>query len=96
MEKYEVIIETDVACPSVISIGEVGLMVVRYSDDNKYGIEVCDYMSACTYEELMDDLTEYGFLSTFPKLKKISVARFDTEAEAVELANELIEILVSC
>ena len=96
MQSYEIIIETDVACPSIISIGEVGLMVVKYNDDNKYGIEVCDYMSACTSEELMDDLAEYGFLSTFPNLKKISVARYDTEAEAIELANELIEVLLSC
>jgi hypothetical protein len=96
MDAYEIVKElSNGALPSYSDTGEIYLMVVKY-DDGMYGIEINEDLSCSTCEEIMNALDKNGFLETFPELESISNECFETEIEALKLAEELTKKLVCC
>lgn len=94
---YEVVNQIgEVVIPDIMDGEEIALAVVKYVDENKYGVELDEDLSTCSYDDFMGTIGDNFISMEYPEIEKIGNCRFDTEEEALNLAKKIMKILVFC
>ena len=94
---YEVVNQVgEIVSPSIMDGEEIALAVVKYTDEGKYGIELDEDLTTCSYDDFMGTICDNFISMQYPEIEQIGNCRFDTEAEALKLAKQITKILVFC